>query len=130
MFFNDTQHESQDRLVRASLAGLTLGISPGTQTHLVHKAMRKQLRLISWASHSTLDPDAEPCIEPLPQDRRFRDPAWRLFPTTCFTKVFYSNSSGGITLQSVYVGYHLIKNRRLSLVRANGLMCCRLQITC
>ncbi|OJA04307.1 alpha/beta hydrolase [Halomonas sp. QHL1] len=98
MFFDDTQHEDQDRLVRASLAGLTLGISPasviltyldwlsslalspGTQTHLVLKAMKKQLRLISWASHSALNPDAEPCIEPLPQDRRFRDPAWRLFP--------------------------------------------------
>ncbi|MDW5377928.1 alpha/beta fold hydrolase [Halomonas sp. HP20-15] len=98
MLFDDTQHDSLDRLVRASLAELTLGISPasailtyldwlsslmlspGTQAHLVQKAMKKQLRLTHWASHSAFDTDAAPCIEPLPQDRRFRDPAWRAFP--------------------------------------------------
>ncbi|TDX31086.1 polyhydroxyalkanoate synthase [Modicisalibacter xianhensis] len=98
MLFDDSQHDSLDRFVRASLAKLTLGISPnsvmltymdwlssvalspGTQAHLVQKALKKQLRLAHWASHSAFDPEAEPCIEPLPQDRRFRDPAWRRFP--------------------------------------------------
>ncbi|MFG6157558.1 PHA/PHB synthase family protein [Halomonas sp. 1390] len=90
--------ESADRLMRASLSRLTFGlspaamilsyvdwltsvaVSPGKQAVLVHKAVKKQLRLAAWASHSALDPEATPCIEPLPQDRRFRDPAWRRFP--------------------------------------------------
>ncbi|NYS80171.1 polyhydroxyalkanoic acid synthase [Halomonas glaciei] len=98
MIYDETQYQQLDRLVRASLAGLTLGISPtsamltyldwlsslqlspGTQAHLVKKAMKKQLRLLSWVSHSAFDPNATPCIAPLPQDRRFRDPAWRYFP--------------------------------------------------
>ncbi|MEC9481726.1 MAG: alpha/beta fold hydrolase, partial [Halomonas sp.] len=98
MLFDDTQHDSLDRFVRASLARVTLGISPaavtltyldwlssmilspGTQFHLLQKAFKKQLRLVHWASHSAFDPEAEPCIEPLPQDHRFRDPAWRHFP--------------------------------------------------
>ena len=98
MIYDDTQYQNIDRLVRASLAGLTLGISPtsamltyldwlsslqlspGTQAHLLQKAMKKHLRLLAWANHSAFDPNATPCIEPLPQDRRFRDPAWRYFP--------------------------------------------------
>ncbi|SBR51572.1 MULTISPECIES: PHA/PHB synthase family protein [unclassified Halomonas] len=98
MFFNDNQHQNMDRLVRASLAGMTLGISPasvmltyldwlsstalspGTQSLLLQKAIKKQLRLLSWASHSAFDPNASPCIDPLPQDRRFRDPSWRYYP--------------------------------------------------
>ena len=98
MIYDEAQHQNIDRLVRASLARLTLGISPasamltyldwlsslqlspGTQAHLLQKATKKHLRLLIWASHSALDPDAKPCIAPLPQDRRFRDPAWRYFP--------------------------------------------------
>ncbi|EHJ91793.1 PHA/PHB synthase family protein [Vreelandella boliviensis] len=98
MLLDDTQHDSLDRFVRASLARLTLGISPasvvltyldwlsslalspGSQAHLGQKAVKKQLRLVQWASHSAFDPNAAPCIDPLPQDRRFKDPAWRHFP--------------------------------------------------
>lgn len=98
MFFGNSQHQDFDRLVRASLAGMTMGISPtsvmltyldwlssmalspGTQAHLLQKALKKQLRLFSWASHSAFDPHAAPCITPLPQDRRFRDPSWRSYP--------------------------------------------------
>ncbi|MCA8864846.1 MULTISPECIES: poly-beta-hydroxybutyrate polymerase N-terminal domain-containing protein [unclassified Halomonas] len=96
MFYENSQHQDIDRLVRASLAGLTMGISPssvmltyldwlsslalspGTQAHLLQKALKKQLRLLSWASHSAFDRNAPPCIIPLPQDRRFRDPSLRV----------------------------------------------------
>ncbi len=98
MFYGNSQHQDIDRLVRASLAGMTMGISPssvmltyldwlssmalspGTQAHLLQKALKKQLRLFSWASHSAFDPNASPCIIPLPQDRRFRAPSWRGYP--------------------------------------------------
>ncbi|MBT2772682.1 polyhydroxyalkanoic acid synthase [Halomonas sp. ISL-60] len=98
MLFDDNQHQNLDRIMRASLARLTLGISPtsvmltyldwlssmalspGTQAHLLQKALKKQLRLFSWVSHSAFDPNATPCIEPLPQDRRFKDPSWRYYP--------------------------------------------------
>ncbi|WP_458527395.1 PHA/PHB synthase family protein [Onishia taeanensis] len=90
--------ESTDRLMRASLARLTFGlslaavvltyvdwltsvaVSPGKQATLVRKALKKQLRLAIWASRSAFDAEAMPCIEPLPQDRRFRAPAWHRFP--------------------------------------------------
>ncbi|WP_404377607.1 poly-beta-hydroxybutyrate polymerase N-terminal domain-containing protein [Vreelandella aquamarina] len=106
MIFDETKHQYLDRLVRASLASLTLGISPtsamltyldwlsslqlspGTQAHLLHKAVKKYLRLLAWASHSSFDPNASPCIAPLPQDRRFQDPAWRYFPYNLFYQGF------------------------------------------
>ncbi|SDN17897.1 PHA/PHB synthase family protein [Vreelandella arcis] len=98
MLLDETQRDSLDRLVRSSLAKLTLGISPasvmliyfdwlsslalspGSQAHLMQKAVKKQLRLVQWTSHSAFNPEAAPCITPLPQDHRFRDPAWRYFP--------------------------------------------------
>lgn len=97
-FLDDTEHEHLDRLVRASLAGITLGISPtsvmltyldwlssmalspGTQAHLLLKGLKKQLRLLIWINHSAFDSNATPCIKPLPQDRRFSDPSWRHYP--------------------------------------------------
>lgn len=106
MLSDDKLHDSLDKFMRASLAKLTLGISPasvvltymdwlsslalspGSQAHLVQKAVKKQLRLVHWASHSAFDPNAAPCIAPLPQDRRFKDPAWRHFPFNVFYQSF------------------------------------------
>ncbi|CEP36821.1 Poly-beta-hydroxybutyrate polymerase [Halomonas sp. R57-5] len=64
MFFGNSQHQDFDRLVRASLAGMTMGISPmsvmltyldwlssmvlspGTQAHLLQKALKKTAALV------------------------------------------------------------------------------------
>lgn len=59
-----------------------LSFSPGKQLQLVHKGLRKNVRLASYLAHcmTRLDHDSEPCICPLPHDKRFKDPAWQRWP--------------------------------------------------
>jgi polyhydroxyalkanoate synthase len=54
--------------------------SPGAQQRLADKAFRKAGRLAAHVAERWRDPAAPPCIEPLPQDHRFDDPAWRQWP--------------------------------------------------
>ncbi|MBL8698247.1 MAG: alpha/beta fold hydrolase [Alphaproteobacteria bacterium] len=96
-----------DRSLHATLARYTLGLSPaalagayldwaahlvaspGKQLQLVHKAMRKTMRLAHYAARNALAPGTTPpCIEPLPQDRRFTDPAWRAWPYDLVAQAF------------------------------------------
>lgn len=88
-----------DRAVHAANARFTLGLSPaalaeaymdwathlaaspGTQTRLVEKALRKSAKLARHATHCALTGGAAaPCIDPLPQDKRFTDQAWQRWP--------------------------------------------------
>ena len=70
----------------AGLASLTfdwlahLAISPGKHMELTEKAGRKAARLLQYAGQAAADPGTPPCIEPLPQDRRFSGAAWRHWP--------------------------------------------------
>ncbi len=90
--------ETIDRMVNANLARGTggispavlamayldwlihLGLAPGKLALLNEKAIRKMVRLALYAITSRQDPDTPPCIEPLPQDSRFVDAAWRHWP--------------------------------------------------
>ena len=56
-----------------------LGFAPGKQGQLVEKLFKKLLRWSLYA-YGAMRPDCAPCIEPLPQDRRFADPAWNAWP--------------------------------------------------
>ncbi len=74
--------------------GMHLGMSPGKQQWLAAKAARKLHRLMlygaDWA-RAQIDPKAgrvEPCIAPLPQDQRFRDPLWQTFPYNFYYQSF------------------------------------------
>ncbi len=85
-----------DRSVHAATARFTAGLSPmaligaymdwashiafapGKQTQLAEKAFKKWARLATYASRRLIDRDSvEPCIVPLPQDRRFSGDAWQ-----------------------------------------------------
>ncbi|MDJ0950314.1 MAG: alpha/beta fold hydrolase [Alphaproteobacteria bacterium] len=89
---------SLDRLANALSGRLTLGLSPvalsqafgdwsahlatspGKQAELVQKAMRKAIRLGLYLQSCAANPETPACIDPLPQDRRFRDEAWQQWP--------------------------------------------------
>ncbi len=87
-----------DRLIHATMGRLTGGISPaglalayldwglhlaespGKWQRLGEKAVRKAARFGLYAARAPFERNPEPCIEPLPQDRRFRGAAWKRWP--------------------------------------------------
>jgi polyhydroxyalkanoate synthase len=91
-------YSSFDHAFKAHLARLTFGlspavlaeqtfdwlahvaISPGKQLQLCEKWFRKMARFGAYAIQSVADPDAPPCITPLPHDRRFQGEAWQRWP--------------------------------------------------
>jgi polyhydroxyalkanoate synthase len=91
--------EIVDRSVHAATARFTAGLSPmavmgaymdwaahiafapGKQMRLVEKSVKKALRLANYASRRMLRHDGvEPCIVPLPQDKRFVAREWQEAP--------------------------------------------------
>lgn len=56
-----------------------LCLSPSKQYELILKAFRKNFRCFLYSLAATQQDHAS-CIEPLPQDKRFSDPAWKQWP--------------------------------------------------
>ncbi len=80
-----------------------LAYSPGKRLQLAEKAMRKWLRLVTYANRTAFARDGrEPCIEPLSQDRRFRDESWRtppydlIYQSFLLTQQWWHNATTGI----------------------------------
>ncbi|HET7381124.1 MAG TPA: alpha/beta fold hydrolase [Pseudolabrys sp.] len=87
-----------DRSVHAALARFTLGLSPaalaecyldwathlasspGKQVQLLQKGARKFVRLAQHIGQCGMRGSTQPCIQPLPQDRRFVGEAWQRWP--------------------------------------------------
>ncbi len=121
-----------DRMVHAVTAQFTLGISPaamtvafadwathlawapGKQQLLLKKALRKAVRFAAYAGRCTADPDTPACIEPLPQDRRFRSPAWQQWPynlayqSFLLTQQWWHNATTGV--RGVYPHHEAVVN--------------------
>jgi polyhydroxyalkanoate synthase len=68
-----------------------LAAAPGKQFELASKAMRKGARLGGHAVSGLFQTDADPCIRPLPGDRRFAGPAWGRQPFSFMAQAFLLN---------------------------------------
>ena len=97
-----------DRMLRAALGRLTFGISPAALTlawadwalhlaqspgkwaRLAEKAVHKAGRFSSYAARAVTG-NPEPCITPLPQDRRFRAEGWQQWPFNVIQQGFLLN---------------------------------------
>ena len=67
---------------------LHLQAAPGKQLEMVQKAIRKSSRLSAYLLSAMGQEEADCCIEPLPGDNRFRDPAWRKQPFGAWSQSF------------------------------------------
>ena len=104
---NNDFDDRLDQIIHAGMANLTGGISPsalweayadwaihlatapGKQSHLVQKAFRKSRKLTRFcqACFFQLD-DPTACTDPLPQDKRFADEAWKSWPFSFYSQSF------------------------------------------
>ena len=79
-----------------------LGFSPGKRLQLIEKAIKKSVRLGLYASRRGSGADVEPCIAPLPQDRRFVGKAWQrppydtLYQGFLLTQQWWHNAVTGV----------------------------------
>lgn len=99
-----------DRVLHAWAAHATLGLSPaaiaeayadwathlffspGKQLELAVKAGRKGSRFAEYVARAAVaGGKVEPCITPLPQDRRFTAPAWQAWPYNVIYQGFLLN---------------------------------------
>ncbi|HLW89827.1 MAG TPA: alpha/beta fold hydrolase [Roseiarcus sp.] len=98
-----------DRLTNASLARVTLGLSPaalslaladwaihfaaapGKQTELAIEAWRSAGRFLNYAVSSALGRDGPDCAEPRPDDERFGDAGWLHPPYQLWRQAFLLN---------------------------------------
>ncbi|HEX6137302.1 MAG TPA: alpha/beta fold hydrolase [Casimicrobiaceae bacterium] len=112
--------ETVDRSVHAATARFTAGLSPialadayldwaahlaflpGKRLQLAEKAVKKTARVANHAARHAWRSDVEPCIVPLPQDRRFDAPAWRsppfdlVYQAFLLTQQWWHNAMTGV----------------------------------
>jgi polyhydroxyalkanoate synthase len=80
-----------------------LGFAPGKRLQLSEKAAKKALRLANYMVRHAMRMDGgAPCIEPLPQDRRFVDQAWQkppfdvMYQSFLLTQQWWHNATTGV----------------------------------
>ncbi len=71
---------------------LHLSSAPGKQLELINKAGEKARRFATYGTRCIPSPNAsEPCIKPLPQDKRFTDKEWQKWPFNAMSQAFLLN---------------------------------------
>jgi polyhydroxyalkanoate synthase len=65
-----------------------LAESPGKWAQLQEKAMRKAVRLSIYAGRASTGLPTEPCVKPLPHDRRFNAQGWKQWPFNLIHQAF------------------------------------------
>jgi poly[(R)-3-hydroxyalkanoate] polymerase subunit PhaC len=109
-----------DRSLHAAVSRFTAGLSPialtdayldwafhlaslpGKRLQLVEKAVKKSLRLATYAARHLSQQDTSPCIVPLPQDHRFDAPAWQqppfdvIYQSFLLTQQWWHNAMTGV----------------------------------
>jgi polyhydroxyalkanoate synthase len=67
-----------------------LSLSPGKQLQLWHKGVRKSVRLAVHLARCAAQGGRghDPCISPLPQDKRFSNPEWQQWPYNVIHQTF------------------------------------------
>ncbi|HVI11972.1 MAG TPA: poly-beta-hydroxybutyrate polymerase N-terminal domain-containing protein, partial [Pseudolabrys sp.] len=66
-----------------------LAVAPGKRMQLVDKAVRKTIRFANYAIRCAVEGgQAECCIEPLAQDRRFAGESWQRWPFNFISQAF------------------------------------------
>jgi polyhydroxyalkanoate synthase len=105
-----TLEQALDKGLKAALARFTAGLSPfalaaayndwalhlaaapGKRLELLEKAGKKAWCLVNHTCQCALHPDAtEPCITPLPQDKRFQGESWQKWPYNVMYQGFLLN---------------------------------------
>ena len=116
--------EIADRSLHAAAARFTMGLSPAALAHacldwathlvfspgkrfqLADKAARKGIRFLSYILRWGLEnSEVEPCIEPLPQDQRFRREDWQKWPYNFIYQAFLLNQQWWHDSTTAYAGY-------------------------
>jgi polyhydroxyalkanoate synthase len=73
--------------------GVHLAISPTRQQELAFEAINREMRMALYGLNALLSPQhaPPPPVAPLPQDRRFSDPAWQRWPFNMIYQSFLLN---------------------------------------
>ncbi|HZV22080.1 MAG TPA: alpha/beta fold hydrolase, partial [Hyphomicrobiales bacterium] len=117
---------SVDRLLHANMGRFTLGLSPyalwlayadwaihlsaspGKWQQLAEKSLQEQVRFLVYMLSLAADPASPPCIEPMPEDQRFQNEAWRRLPFNLISQAFllteqwWRNATTGISGVSLH----------------------------
>ena len=131
---------SFDRPLHAAVARFTGGVSPAAlsqayidwlehflfspdkQIELLEKAVGQWVGYLQYCPRACADPNCARCIEPLPQDKRFRAEAWQQWPFNAIYQGFLLSQNGGTAQRRASTGFPNIMKTSCRSLHGNSLM--------